>query len=152
VPRRPPLALLVALSLLLAAACSGSGSSEPVSLTGVPGVTGSALQTCTQLQTRLPATLHQGQKRRETTPTSPTTAAWGDPAVLLRCGVSPGDPRDEPYEFNGVRWTLHDTGASRTWTSARLRVNVSVEVPDAYSGQAELLGALAPTLLTLGPA
>ena len=85
-------------------------------------------------------------------PDSPTTAAWGGPPVLLRCGVGPAAPRDEPYEFNGVQWRLHDTGASRPWTSTQLLVNVSIEVPDAYSGQAELLGALAPTLLTLGPA
>ena len=104
------------------------------------------------MQSRLPERLQQGQVRRETRPSSPTTAAWGSPPVLLRCGVGPGGPKDEPYEFNGVRWTLHDTGASRTWTSAGLAVNVSLEVPDAYSGQAELLGALAPTLLTLGPA
>ena len=72
--------------------------------------------------------------------------------MLLRCGVGAGGTKDEPYAFNGVRWTLHDTGDSRTWTSAGLKVNVAVEVPDAYSGQAELLGALAPTMLTLGPA
>jgi hypothetical protein len=64
----------------------------------------------------------------------------GRPA--LRCGVRRGSDRDDPYTFNGVTWAMHDTGASRTWTTTAQQVNVSVQVPDAYGSQAELVGAI----------
>lgn len=78
-----------------------------------------------------------------------TTAAWGDPPITLRCGVPAGRERDEPYDFNDVRWAMHDIGDKRRWTTKGLRVNVEVDVPDAYSSQAELLGSLAPALASL---
>jgi len=65
---------------------------------------------------------------------------------VLRCGVPAGSPRDDAYDFDGVRWAMHDTGGSRTWTTLGRAVNVEVVVPDAYSGQAELLGGLAVAL------
>ncbi len=54
---------------------------------------------------------------------------------------------DEPYSFNTVQWAMHDTGAARRWTTRKLKVNVEVVVPDAYSSQAELLGSLSTAML-----
>ena len=71
-----------------------------------------------------------------------TTTAWGEPTIALRCGVSAGSPADDAYTFNDVRWALHDTGATRTWTTLGRKVNVEVVVPDAYSSQAELVGSI----------
>jgi len=102
----------------------------------------STLISCRKLKAGLPAQLGAGIASRQADPVSDTTAAWGDPPVSLRCGVGPGSPRDEPYTFNGVRWALHDTGASRTWTTLGRKVNVAVEIPDAYSSQAELVGTV----------
>lgn len=87
-----------------------------------------------------------GQSRRATRPASTTTAAWGDPPITLVCGVAAGSPRDDPYEFDGVRWAMHDVGSARAWTTRGRAVNVVVTVPDAYAGQAELLGSLAAAL------
>ena len=42
---------------------------------------------------------------------------------------------------------MHDTGASRTWTTTNRKVNVAVLIPDAYSSQAELLGGLSPAII-----
>jgi len=103
--------------------------------------------TCSELHGHLPERLPQDLERRGTEPASTTTAAWGDPAITLRCGVPPGSARDEPYEFNGVSWRLHDTGDARRWTTTGLRVNVEVLVPDHYSSQAEILGSLSKVLL-----
>ena len=41
---------------------------------------------------------------------------------------------------------MHDTGASRTWTTRGLKVNVAVEIPDHFDAQAELLGAMAKAI------
>jgi hypothetical protein len=80
-------------------------------------------------------------------PESATTVAYGsDPAIQVRCGVPAGLASDEPYTFDGVQWAMHDTGATRTWTTLGRAVNVQVVVPDHYDGQAELLGSLATAL------
>lgn len=142
-PRRPPLAT----TLLLAAACSGAGSAGAVPVPVVPGVAAAALRTCERLE--LPDRLLQGQRRRPTSPVSATTAAWGNPPIVLRCGVAAGLAKDDPYAFDGIHWAMHDDGSSRTWTTTGLRVNASVSVPDAYTSQAELLGALAGPLSSL---
>jgi hypothetical protein len=31
----------------------------------------------------------EGQQRRDVEPAGPLAAAWGDPAIVLRCGVGP---------------------------------------------------------------
>lgn len=144
-PRRPPLGLLVAA---LATACSsGSPALGPVTLP--PRATGTDLAVCAAVVSALPQSL-EGQARRVTRPSPTTTAAWGDPAITLVCGVPPGSPLDDPYEFDGIRWALHDVGAARAWTTRGRRVNVVVTVPDAYDGQAELLGSLARALAPTG--
>jgi hypothetical protein len=141
VPRRPPVALAL---VLLVAACSGStGVKEnDASVPPVNGLAAKTLLSCRTLKAALPEQIGSGIHQRQATPVSDTTAAWGDPVIALRCGVPRGSARDDPYEFNAVRWAMHDTGASRTWTTLDRKVNVSVEIPDAYSGQAELVGKL----------
>ncbi len=106
---------------------------------------GDATSVCAAVVAKLPLTLG-GESRRLTSPSPTTTAAWGDPPITFVCGVGEGSARDDPYEFDGVQWAMHDVGAARTWTTRGRAVNVVVTVPDAYSGQAELLGSLAGAL------
>ncbi len=108
-------------------------------MNGLPTAT---LIRCNALKSALPEAIGAGVTRREVTPVSDTTTAWGDPVISLRCGVSEGSAADDPYTFNEVRWALHDTGATRTWTTLGRKVNVEVVVPDAYSSQAELVGSI----------
>jgi hypothetical protein len=110
------------------------------------GLSSTATAVCAAVVDALPQDVAEGVGRREVSPDRRTTAAWGDPAVTLRCGVAEGSARDDPYEFDGVRWALHDVGAARRWTTRGRAVNVEVVVPDAYSSQAELLGGLAVAL------
>lgn len=112
----------------------------------VPSLVPAAAVVCAQVVAALPQQLAAGVTRRATAPSSTSTAAWGDPAVTLRCGTRPGSPLDESYGFDAVRWAMHDSGASRTWTTLTARVPVQVVIPDAYNGQAEMLGSLAVAL------
>jgi hypothetical protein len=49
-----------------------------------------------------------GRQRRSTT--SQSTAAWGDPAVVLRCGVEPPGPTTQPcLDAGGVDWVVDGT-------------------------------------------
>ena len=118
----------------------------------VEGLSVAAQATCRAVSDALPAEVAEGVRRRTTSPVDPTVAAWGDPPVVLRCGVPAGSALDDPYGFDGVRWAMHDTGDSRTWTTLDRAVNVEVVVPDHYSGQAELLGGLAQALAPTGVA
>ncbi|MCQ0019844.1 DUF3515 domain-containing protein [Actinomadura madurae] len=55
---------------------------------------------------RLPEKVH-GEKRRDTSPGSPLTAAWGSPAIALRCGVprpATLEPTSELVTINGIDW------------------------------------------------
>ncbi len=138
--------------MLAATSCAGSPDSPPsaVPVTPVSGLIAQVRAVCASVTDALPHTVAAGVVRRDTLPSDPTVAAWGDPAVVLRCGVPSGSARDDPYEFDGVRWAMHDTGATRTWTTFQRPVNVEVVIPDAYDGQAELLGGLATALSPTG--
>ena len=130
------------MALALSSACS----SERPALPPVPVSAGAGAPSCPALLTALPHQLAAGLTARRTQPDAGSTAAWGEPPVTLRCGVVRGNPRDDGYEFDGVRWVVHDDGTTHRWTTLDRPVPVEVVIPDAYDGQAELLGTLAPAL------
>ena len=90
-----------------------------------------------------------GQDRRETRPDSPLTAAWGDPPIVLRCGV----PRPAAYnptatlvEVDGVAWLPERTDEGYVFTTARRVADVEVRVPRAYAPEVDPLVDLAPVI------
>lgn len=92
--------------------------------------------------------------RRRTQPSSNRTAAWGKPAVVLRCGVGPPEGyRPEVAtvaEVNGVSWYQHIAGATIEWVVVDRPVHVELAVPRTYGGQgaflADLTAAITATL------
>ncbi len=113
----------------------------------VNGLRPQVLLSCSDLKGQLPATLADGVKKRPAVPESSTTVAYGtDPAIQVRCGVAEGLAADLPFTFDDVHWAMHDTGATRTWTTRGLKVNVQVVIPDHFDAQAELLGAMASAI------
>lgn len=115
---------------------------------------------CRRLVARLPATVGPGLDRRRVTPRSVRTAAWGQPPVVLRCGVRA--PAVDPLAFvavvDGVAWLSRSTrGGGYQLDAYRLPVVISVRVPAAVSG-ADVLASISPavsiaerTLPTPGP-
>jgi len=101
----------------------------------------------------LPTELDPGIGRRPVRPETGRTAAWGDPAVILTCGVATGSARDDPFITNGVRWAIHDVGAGQRWTTVGRSTNVQLVIPDAYDNQSSLvIGLAAPITKALrGP-
>ena len=79
---------------------------------------------------RLPTEL-DGRERRDTDPTSSRTAAWGDPAVVLRCGVErPAGLRgSEVVVVDGVGWVLAEHPGAYVFTTSDLATYVQVRVP-----------------------
>jgi hypothetical protein len=95
---------VVALALAVGTSC-GTDTVE------VPGteVEGSAREACTRLVESLPDRVAD-QGRRETTG-NPLGAAWGDPPIVLRCGVGTPEGYDRfaaCQTVNGLDWFVPD--------------------------------------------
>ena len=109
------------------------------------------LDACAELLQALPDEIDPGVGRRTLADGAQRLAAWGDPPVVLECGVALPDRQEEQVTVNGLAWTVRDSGAGYRWTTRELAVPVAVEIPDAYDNPAELVNPLAEPLRgTLG--
>ena len=109
-----------------------------------PAPTTEAAETaCRTLLAALPREIDPGVARRVLEGTPARLAAWGEPPVVLECGVAAGSPTDPPVTVNGVEWTVRDTGDGFLWSTVGRTVNVSVAIPGAYDNGVELVNPLA---------
>ncbi|MDT0547311.1 MULTISPECIES: DUF3515 domain-containing protein [unclassified Streptomyces] len=142
----------VALLVLSAAGCSLVGDTDGSLSLSVPKPTAEAARLCRALHKELPKTL-EGLKRRTPEPASDLTAAWGDPAIKLRCGVAkplkltPGTEHYDPYvnsaEVNGVKWLPEQLDDGYRFTTVLRRAYVEVTVPGKYAPEVNPLVDLA---------
>ncbi|AZQ37652.1 DUF3515 domain-containing protein [Streptomyces cyaneochromogenes] len=144
-----------ALVLLITAA--GCSSPDDSGSAAVPSPGAKATQLCRNLDKVLPAKV-DGESREDPSPASALTAGWGDPAIILRCGVERPpkmiDPkvaegRDQDAVaggVEGVKWLMEkqDDGAYR-FTSASRRAYVEVTVPEGVDSSGALID-LAPAI------
>lgn len=96
---------VVALLLATTAACAVEVPDTPASA--------SERAACTELVDALPDRVSD-QSQRETRG-NPLGAAWGDPAIVLRCGVGKPadyDPLDGCMRVNGVDWYASEDAAT----------------------------------------
>ena len=101
-----------------------------------PSVEGAARDACEELLGLVPYEL-AGQRPRETDPEGVLGAAWGDPPIVLRCGVDMPEEFDRfssCNEINGVGWfatdeELEDTDDDLTVTTIGWEPVVEVEIP-----------------------
>lgn len=111
------------------------------------------VQACSQVT--LPATV-AGAGLRPTD--EPGTAAWGEPPITYRCGVSrPGalTATSRLLDVGGVAWLpLEGTGGTGfiavTWPSPSEPVYVEVLVPEQYAAPADVLIDISAALATPG--
>ncbi len=121
--------------LLAVAGCSSTdGSAVPA----VPSPDAEAAKICRALDKELPETV-AGLERNDPGPGSELTAAWGDGAIVLRCGVPRpermSDPGAKGVEANGVNWLLEERrgdGPRFTTTYRKAYVEVSMSVKYAH--------------------
>jgi hypothetical protein len=107
------------------------GNLPPVQV-DTPEVTPAADLACPVLMSQLPLEL-AGETSRLVKSDTPYAYAWGDPAVVLVCGVAP--PADyvvgaSAISINGVQWFV-DTSDPHTvvWTTVDRNVPVQMQVP-----------------------
>ncbi len=143
--------------MLLAVACSAETAAPvvPVEPVDVPlqmmSVPAEVALTCAALVAALPEEIDPGVRRRPVTADVTRTAAWGEPAVTLECGVAQPDTLEQPAEINGVIWSVRNTSSGFRWTTSELTVAVVVDIPEAYVNGAELVNPLAAPLRSTIP-
>ena len=123
-----------------------------------PRPSGAVAGDCSSLVDDAPDSV-AGAKVREVSPSDGYAGAWGDPAIVLRCGV----PRpaaltrtSQCFVVNGVGWLVTQDGAevdptavaggTLVFTTIGRSAYVEVTVPDRYSPAADALVDLTPTI------
>lgn len=137
---------LLAVLLLLGACSDGT-----VHVDAYPTTKGSKLD-CAALLGDLPPTL-AGQKRRLVADS--VAGAWGDPAIVLRCGVQKPTaltPTSTCHEIDGVGWLAEKRTDGYLFTTIGRRHHVSLEVPAEYTPAADALADIADTIARHLPA
>jgi hypothetical protein len=82
-------------------------------------------------------------------------AAWGDPPVVLRCGVATPEafgPTSQCAAVDGVDWFGETTADGFRFTTVYRSVNVEVDVPGVHDPAADVLVDLAPSVVKHVPA
>jgi Protein of unknown function (DUF3515) len=83
-----------------------------------------------------------GNSLRSTSSSSPGVRAWGDPAVVARCGVAPlGPTTDQCLNVSGVDWVAHRLTDGVRFTTYGRTPAIEVLVPNAYQPEPLLLPA-----------
>lgn len=135
--RRPLLSLLpLGTALLLTlAACSSAVKATPFE--------GSDTPACRDVAQAWPVTV-AGLQPRETAVDDDTVAAWGDPAIIARCGAPvPGPTTDQCLDIGGVDWVLHQLDDGVRFTTYGRDPAIEVLVPAAYAPEPLLMPAFA---------
>lgn len=136
-PLSPPHLAARAVALVGGLALLVAGCSRAVAVTP-PTPDPTVAAACAKLAAALPAIV-AGQDRRDTTPDSTLTASWGDPPIVLRCGV--GRPAGltqttQVTSVNGVDWFPQQRTAGYVFTTSGRVAYVEVAVPADYGSQA----------------
>ncbi|WP_377641486.1 DUF3515 family protein [Oryzobacter terrae] len=133
---------LGAAAVVLSACSSGVEVAVP---------SGGASPACTSAGALWPTEV-SGMERRGTSPSDPAVAAWGDPAVVARCGVAAPGPTDtECLEVDGVGWIPESLTDGTRFTSFGTQPAIEVLVPGDYAPEGLLLPAFAPAARELEP-
>ncbi len=142
---RPPWQVVSALALILVAivvvvVLGQAKKNQPVSTGPLPVATvdqpGAGSAACKALMAALPSSL-AGSAARTLEGGGAGIAAWGDPAVILRCGLeTPGELTCSANltQVQGVSWLeLRSAGlGSVTYLAADRSVRIAVTIPDDF--------------------
>ncbi|MFF7357929.1 MULTISPECIES: DUF3515 domain-containing protein [Streptomyces] len=144
--RHRPLGLLAPALLIAVAGCSSADDSATVA---VPSPDAKTARVCRDLHRVLPRKL-DGRSRNDPGPRSAYTAGWGNPAIILRCGVvrppkmvdpkvaEGGDPDAIAGGVDGVDWLMEKrSDGGWRFTTANRTAYVQVSLPKGMSAQEE---------------
>lgn len=88
-----------------------------------------------------------GELQRETTPREAAAVAWGDPPIVIVCGIEFETPPDaQVLTIEGVDWVVEMTEAGSVFTTVSSQPTVQVRVPVAYRPEIDAVVEITPTL------
>jgi Protein of unknown function (DUF3515) len=83
-----------------------------------------------------------GLSRQPTSSSSDAVRAWGDPAVIARCGLAPiGPTTDQCINVSGIDWVAHQLSDGVRFTTFGRTPAIEILVPSAYKPEPLLLPA-----------
>ncbi|MET9133050.1 DUF3515 domain-containing protein [Streptomyces antibioticus] len=137
-------------ALVLLCAAAGCSSADDTASARVPAPAATTATVCENLDGALPSKV-DGLDRRDPEPASALTAGWGNPAIILRCGVERpekmSDTEADGVEVDGVGWLLEErSDDSFRFTTTLRTAYIEVTIPSGRTGN-----GLAP-LVDLAPA
>jgi hypothetical protein len=93
-----------------------------------------------------------GQSLRPTSSSSDAVRAWGDPAIIARCGVHPiGPTTDQCLDVSGIDWVAHQLTDGVRFTTYGRDPAIEVLVPKAYQPEPLLLPAFGRAASAIQP-
>jgi hypothetical protein len=154
--RRAVLIAVSAVACLSAAAVYASTTSGADDAKAVPLPDAKVTGYCTALHAKLPQKV-DGLPLHDLKPRSALTAGWGDPAIVLRCGVprpaADYDPSTWGTEVGGVSWSYQQGPHGSTVMTTTLRkAYVELALPRKYAHDATPLSELAAAVSQTIPA
>ncbi|GAA3390418.1 DUF3515 domain-containing protein [Streptomyces roseoviridis] len=126
-----------AASAVLLLAVAGCSSPDAKASVPVPRPPAAEAAFCRALAKELPGAV-AGLERTGTEPESELTAAWGDAAIVLRCGVPRPEKMSDPQSLgivaDGVRWLLEQReGDGPRFTTTYRKAYVEVTLDERYA-------------------
>ncbi len=113
------------------------------------------VEPCSAFTAALPPSLSTVGERRDVTPDSALTAAYGDPPVGIRCGVPVPEalgPTSTLVTVDDLQWFPEELSAGWRMTSIGRAANVELTVPAEQGPAPSVAADLAPTIAATLPA
>lgn len=130
--------VVVVMGVVTAGTLALGGCSSGVEVTA-PSLAGDS--SCVAASTHWPPDVSK-LRPVATSPESPAVRAWGDPAVIARCGVAtPGPSTDGCLSVNGVDWLAIPLSDGTKFVTYGRAPALEVLVPKAYAPEGSLLPA-----------
>ncbi len=136
--------------LLTLAALSMGGCGRSIAVDPPPA---DATGRCSAILAALPERIEQ-LPRRAIEPSSAAVVAWGDPPIVIRCGVVTPVGLTSTSELtvvDGVAWFVETQGERTIFTTIDQLPLVEVSVPRAYAPEAGVLVEFAPAVSAANP-
>ena len=133
----------LATALVTLVVLAGCGSDTPSATVA----DGAADPLCAKVAAHWPATV--GSKAKVSidvtgnppADTAKTVAAWGDPAIIARCGVAAPGPSTDCIEADSIDWVMSSLSDGKRFVTYGRVPAIEVLVPSAYSPEPLVLSA-----------
>lgn len=110
-------------------------------------------EVCAKVMDILPGeVLTQGKRKITKSSVESVVAAWGDPVIVLKCGVTTPDTEvfmPDVITVNSIDWRYEELEGGTRFYSDSLQTNICIDVPVAYDNPVDVLVDLSTALQSI---